>query len=390
MAASRLFAVSAALVGAIGVTAGAAYAQFPTPDVPPATGLPIRQTFLTSSDGWMAMGDGAKVSPVENPLKVNSAAGALQMDYKIDKTTISAFLLQVAPGALTNAKSFHFMMRSDYAETVLVGMDEVGGGHYLATVSLPKDKWQAVELTPADFVLSDGPNDPKDPDNKLDLDKVEHIGIIDAGTFFSKIGDTNPGLMDLLGVRTGPHTCYLADFQISSLPLNGASGAPVPSTVLDTFAHPQVDWMLVGGVQAKNITGAPFVGRGMTATYSQAPQKLNGLTHRIPTGQLAGATKLGFSVASTHAATLMIQVEEKGGGKYNTKVYVPAGETRLTDISVSFADFKAADDSKDSNGMLDLDQVNNLIIIDLTGALGDLKQATDNTLYIGNLHIYRP
>jgi hypothetical protein len=51
--------------------------------------------------------------------------------------------------------------------------------------------WQQVELTPADFALGDGPNDPADPDDKLELDQVEGIAIFDFAHFLGSVPE-NP------------------------------------------------------------------------------------------------------------------------------------------------------------------------------------------------------
>jgi hypothetical protein len=51
--------------------------------------------------------------------------------------------------------------------------------------------WQQAKLTPADFALGDGPNDPTDPDDKLDLDQVEGIATFDFAHFLGSLPE-NP------------------------------------------------------------------------------------------------------------------------------------------------------------------------------------------------------
>src|SRR5262249_32770382 len=108
--------------------------------------------------------------------------------------------------------------------------------------------------------------------------------------------------------------------------------------------------------------------------------KIVGLVRSIKRGSLDGMKTISVSVVSANACKLMIQVEEAGGGKYNTLVDVPGG-SQLKVISIPFAELGAAEDSKDTNGKLDLDQVNQLVIADIYGIAG--MGEGDNTLWIG-------
>ncbi|WP_410969811.1 hypothetical protein, partial [Salmonella sp. SAL4450] len=74
---------------------------------------------------------------------------------------------------------------------------------YVAMFTLPAGKWQQVELAPADFVLSEDGNDPPDPDNKLDLERVEAFGIVDVGQMLAQAD--NPEIEKLLNIKRGPH-----------------------------------------------------------------------------------------------------------------------------------------------------------------------------------------
>jgi hypothetical protein len=371
------------LMAAVGVAA-VSHAQVPAGSAGPPIGLPIRQTFHVSDEGWVAMGDGAKISVATDLVKLNSVNGALKLDYSIGPGKMGLFALPVADGALTGAQSFHFAVRSDYSTNMILGMQENGGGRYMATFFVPANKWQIVELSPSDFALADGPADPKDPDGKLDLDLVQGLGVADAGALWAQANNTT--LNDIFGVKTGEHSAYVADFQVGKTPL---AAATAPTDVLDTFSHPQVDWLMLGGAQGKHISGAPLAGRGIQVTYPQAPGKLAGFLRPLSAGRLTGATKLSLSLASVKATTLLLQVEEKGGGKYNTTVFVPAGAAGASTITVSFADFKAADDSKDTNGKLDLDEVNRLMIVDVSGIKGDVTAESENTLSLGDLRVVR-
>jgi hypothetical protein len=97
---------------------------------------------------------------------------------------------------------------------------------------------------------------------------------------------------------------------------------------------------------------------------------------------LSGATKIAFDVASVRPAELIVQLEEVGGGKYNAQVSVEGGSTSKT-RTLAFTEMKPADDSKDTNSKLDLDQVKQILILDMSGMINQVDQ--ENTLWLGNL-----
>jgi hypothetical protein len=101
----------------------------------------------------------------------------------------------------------------------------------------------------------------------------------------------------------------------------------------------------------------------------------------IPQGSLAGTTKLLLRAASEKPTTLFVQVEEAGGGKYNGFVSLD-GSKKPTDVTLSFSDLQPADDSKDTNGKLDLAEVKQLVLADggfLAGGTGR------NTIWLANI-----
>lgn len=226
--------------------------------------------------------------------------------------------------------------------------------------------------------MSDEPGDPKDPDNKLDLDQVQAVALGDVNQIFVQ----NPQMARLLHVQEAPHRFYLDDFLISPNPLPEPDTAPEGTIDLDAFAHPQLSWIALGGVQISSVKDKILDGPTLQADYRQAPQQIAALIKGVRRGLLTGKKHLTFDVASTKAATLIVQLEENGGGKYNTVIEVPAN-SQLQNINIDFANLKPADDSKDANNRLDLDQVKQVLVIDVSGILNQTD--TNNTLWINKL-----
>lgn len=356
------------------LTLGRTLAQTPAPPSPI-----LHNTFEDDTNGWQAMGASAKLTRTQDTANVKEGKSALQFDYTIAKDEINLLFLPTPNGALAKMKSLKFWVKTSHAVPLVVALQEKDGGRYLATFTTPVDQWQRVELNPADFTLSIGPNEPKDPDNRLDLDQVEGIGLVDMGQF---VFAGSEEVAKLFNVQTGAHRLYLDDFVVSAEELPDATETVKDEFLLDKFTRPQLGWIVVGEAFANVAKGKPMEGSSLQADYRQAPGKLIGLVRPVATGKLAGKGQLIFTAASTKSAHLIVQVEEYGGGKYNTTITVP-GNTERKEFRLAFVDFKAADDSKDSNNKLDLDQVHQILIIDASGLLDRADQ--DNTLWINGI-----
>ncbi|HEV2473506.1 MAG TPA: hypothetical protein VGS41_12610, partial [Chthonomonadales bacterium] len=146
--------------------------------------------------------------------------------------------------------------------------------------------------------------------------------------------------------------------------------------------RPQVCWLGLGGMSLTKANGKPLDGPGLQAVYDQSPGTIAGVVHPVGHGQMAGAGRLLLDVAASKGAKLVVQVEERDGGKYNTFVDLP-GDSTVKHLDLAFADFKPAPDSNDSNGTLDMDQVKQVLVLDATGLTGAVDQ--ENTLWVGNV-----
>lgn len=339
----------------------------------------VQHTFEQGKEGWVVFGASAKVSVTSDENRAKQGKSALRFDYKVAKGDFNALILPITDDSLGKAQSFRFWVQTDRATPLAMMLQERGGGRFYAVFSVPQDTWQQVILTPSDFGLADGPGDPKDPNNKLDLDQIEGVGLTDLGQLFIQAGEAEAA--NLFRVTPGSRTLYLDNLVVS----DEAPGSPTGIAgiqPIDSFARPQVSWLAMGGVTLKSSLGKPLDGRGMQADYRTATNKLAGFARGVAPGLLRGTARLVFDVASTRATKLIVQVEEKGGGKYNTIVEVPADKT-LKKVDVAFDLFTPSDDSKDANNKLDIAQIKQIVIIDASSFLDGTEQV--NTLWMGNL-----
>jgi len=312
----------------------------------------LNHTFEQNDGGWQGVsmaGGKVSVNLTHDANGVKSGKGALKFDYELKKGDFSLLLLPTPDMVLGKAKSIKFWIKADHSTPIGIALQEKDGGRYSTVFTVQKDTWQQVEVSPSDFALDTSKDAPKDPDGKLDMDAVENAGLIDMAQIFIQGDDA---FATVLGISAGPRTFYLDDFTVNTTALVSSATLKNGEGLLDTFARPQVSWIAFGEVQLSHATGKPLEGIGLQAKYHQAPAKV------------------------------IVQLEERGGGKYNTIVELP-GNSGRADLALNLADFKASQDSKDDNNRLDLDQVTQIIFIDGTGLLDNTD--ADNTLWVNGI-----
>ena len=366
-----------ALAGALlAVTAmGAAHAQAPATT---AAAPLVQSTFEADAGGWTPLGATAKAAVTHDAASVHSGTGALKFDYPVEKGQMNALLLPTPDGKLAGAQSFSLWVKADHASPLILMLSEKGGGHYSALFTAPAGQWQQVTLAPSDFVLGEGKDDPKDSDNKLDLDQVEAVGVFDFSQIFVQ---ADSAIATALGIQTGPRSLLLDDFSVGAAPVVPAVKAD-PSQI-ESFAAPQLSWAGLGAVTLSRDTKV-LNGPSLQAVYKPTAGKVVGVLKPLRPGILAGKTTLAFSLASARPTTLLVHLEERGGGKYNYMLEAKGGSA-VQPVSIAVTDFRPGDDSQDADGKLDMDQVNQFSVLDLTGLMGDPAAggAADNTFWIG-------
>jgi len=336
----------------------------------------IRSTFANGEDGWVvaqAQGTGGKVAAVHEPANLKVGAGSLNLTYPIAQGQMAGATLPIAEGVAAKMASLHFWVRSDSNTPLTVSLQEKGGGQYVAMITVPKDKWQEVELSARDFV----PNgDAPDTNGKLDLDKIETVSLFDLSQFLAQA----PPIALLVGLKNGTRSLLLSDFQITTKPLPDAATATDSEYLFDTFTRPQASWT-VFNANGAILEAAPLFSRALRLDYNLPYGEAIAAAKRLKPGVLTGKKTLNLHLASTHACQLLVQLEEKTGGKYNAMLSLPASVNPI-DKTIDIATMTPDEQTKDPNGKLDLDQIQQLTVIDLTA----VTQAPGaNVLWIGKV-----
>ncbi len=348
----------------------------------------LKDEFEEKSDGWMVMGPHAKMSVATDAGKAKSGKGALKFTYTIPGKPLEApkdgglpmdvLLRATSGGELAKMKSLRFWAKGETATPLVVSLTEKDGGRYIAPVWVGKDGWQEIVLAPEDFFLTDDVNDPKDPNNKLDVDKVENVGFVDILSIFAPVlNASGEGGFSDAGLHIGNQTLLIDDFTISTEP------APVVeknAAAIDLFEKDHLRWFALGEVTMSVDKAAPTKTRALRADYKQGDGGYLLLIRTVHNLKASADDHFVIDVAAAKSSRLNVTLEEKNGASYTLTLSVP-GDSEPIQRSLPLSSFILSEGKTDDNGKLDLDKVKSFSITDITGAFGIAKQK--NTLWIG-------
>jgi hypothetical protein len=334
----------------------AAYAQADRPVL-------LHQTFADGTAGWLSMGQGGSMG---------SLAGTLEFAYEIKPKQFALAVLP-APPEIARLTALRFRVKTDHdtALAVLLSEKKPGGGNYTATFWAPAGQWQAIELSPSDFVASDRPTDPVDADSRLDLDQVEGVGIADLAQLFLAQPES-PEFPVWIEGASGRHTLQIADFQI----IGGSSAASRPTLAIDRFDRGFLEWITLGGMRLKLAdSGNPLQLPALEASYERSEGRYSVMVRRLSNLDLSKATGLAFDIASRTEANVVVSLELKNGRRFNQSIFPPAGG-EVFSVRLQFTDFNG-------EGKLDPAQLRSLALTDVSALEGGGGER--NTLWIGRV-----
>jgi hypothetical protein len=262
-----------------------------------------------------------------------------------------------------------------------------------------KNVWQRVDLNLSDFGANDGPNDPADPNGKLDPEQVEALGIVDLAGFFNQLPAEAPMVVER---TTGAHTLWIDDFEILSgdnpkTEKPGSAILPGGSVLIDAFDRGFSPWVTLGGMSVGISPGSdnPIGGPALMASIQPVEGKVVILTRRVNGADYTGCKRILFDIAAEHEGTFVVSIEVRKEGaasaegpRYNFMIYPPEGR-KVFRVNVSLADFDHDENSpEDSAGKLEAARIKTISIGDITSLTGGAAGA-GNKIWIGRVELTR-
>jgi hypothetical protein len=348
-----------------------------------AQGTLAKWTFDEDTTTWQSIDPAAKLQVTKDQPAVRIAGmGVAEYAYEVTAGKLAGVMTE-ANADLSKAKSLRFWLRASTATVLVVTLAEKDGSNYIAAFSSLPDVWQDISLDLSGFALSD---DSQDENNLLDPGQIASLGLVDVSSFLVDMAAKAPFMIP---PELGPRKLWLDDVSVDTEPVlprwetvevNG-----LQAVRLESFESMPLQWMMISGGAAKIAYDDQMHTHGnlsLRLTYDLPAGKLVGMLTGPATAPIAKALRLRLSVRSEAATTLMVGLKEKDGSQYNYPLPVTAGqEMHVADLPLT--EFKLGDDSTDENGKLDLGQVSELQIMDMSGILG--QPVGHNTLWLDDI-----
>ena len=308
--------------------------------------------------------------------------GVLELSFTPDTATICAIVC-ATPAGLTDAKSLQFFARTTDQTVIMVALVEADGSSYNTGFTSLADRWQEVSLDLGEFNLGD---DSADENGQLDPGQVNAIMVADAVTMFALLAEKIPFI---IAPDMSPRMLWIDDFSIDdqgvdlrwkAFEADGEKGIQV-----DSFESAPLQWMVLAGKGIEAAYDDELKAEGefsMRVAYDLPPNKAFAMLTSLAGIPLAGVTGLRMSLLSETETTLLLEIEEFDESKYQAMVPLTAGDD-FDIVELALAEFTLGDDSQDENGQLDVTQVKQILIGDIS-ALAQAPVAL-NTLWLDDI-----
>jgi hypothetical protein len=282
--------------------------------------------FETPQHGWLVLpGAGGKVELTENPNDVKSGKRALRYTYTAAAGKLNA-IIYLEPELW--AQGFRFWVKADRPALFALSLQEQGGERWVAPFWVSGNEWQRVTIALADFTLAE---DTKPVNNKLDMDTVEGLGLIDVSALFA----TTPEAAILFGDQTGTHMLWLDDFEfLSDAPARRAA----PNT-LDDFQRDYLVWMATAYTSLTREAG------GMRVEYDMPFPYIFGALRGVAPNALRDTKGVEVVIQVKTPTTLAVFVEEQDGERWSA-TFEAGGESKPEAKRLLWSQFTITDDTK--------------------------------------------
>jgi hypothetical protein len=341
-------------------------------------------SFNEDAGSWQSMDPTGHVlvTTDANVIRSEEAGGVLEHAYTPAIGVISAMLSPIETG-LTGGQSLRYWIKTtDYA-MVATALAENDGSRYVATFASLPDQWQEVALGFSEFELS---GDTEDENGKLDPEQVQVVMLGDLTSFLAQAAQAIPFIVppDL-----GPRMMWLDEFSVNSEPVEPrweqTDIAGIRAVRLDGFESWPLHWFILAGKGVEVAYDGERKSQGelsLRLRYDLPAGKAFGALTPLYGVPLHGMRNLSLAVMSEMPTLLFVELKEADESKYQTAIPIKALNDFET-LQISLEELPLGNDSSDENGRLDMDQVKELTIADVS-AMGE-QPVTVNTLWIDDV-----
>ncbi|MGQ9732633.1 MAG: hypothetical protein ACUVX8_15350 [Candidatus Zipacnadales bacterium] len=308
--------------------------------------------------------------------------GVLEYAYTPAAEVFSAVLTPIRRGFMDGANIRFWLKTSEYAVCLCAANEEDGSNYHAAFISLP-NRWQEIAIDFSEFILGD---DSQDENGRLDPTQIRGLGLVDMSAFLAQVALQQPFI---IAPELGPRFLWVDDFQVST--------EPVPSRWevteidgkrairLDSFERAPLQWMVIAGRGVQVEYDSDFTTHGnfsLRLQYDLPPGKLIGVLTSLQGVNLTGMKVLKLWLLSEVDTTLIVALKETDESNYHMMVELPTRD-ELAPFTLELAEFELSDDSVDENHRLDVEQIKELTIGDISALTTNIARV--NTLWIDDV-----
>jgi hypothetical protein len=335
-------------------------------------------------------GNGLKIATEAGNVK--EGKGALEYHYQLVGNGPTALMSSLSL-RLKNPRSVSAWIKTSEPSMIAWTFSERDGSSYMAPVFTSGGEWQFVKLGLGDFSLDEHS---KDENGQLDGGQISSVGFIDAAAMFGGLG-AEPGATRTLWIDELAASDEEPAARQTTMDVEGGKlvriddfeqGAPAwVGFTLSGFAGGKPTVTMDKGTTIGVADKDAAAGKGALQVSYFAPEaSLFALLRFWGKLPLTGVTQLRFSLKSKFDAKLMVSVEERDGSGYNLQLDATGGE-KWQQHQLPLAGFTLGDDKVDENGKLDSDQLKQVSLIDMSGAVGEPGQ---NVLWLDEVAFFVP
>lgn len=326
----------------------------------------------------------ARLQSTDQADLVKSGKHAMEYHYKISPNAFPLLMHQIAGRKLAEAAGVRLWVKTTEPTVLVMSLGERGGARYSAQFYCAKDRYQQVALDLADFQLDD---DAKDTDGKLDLAEVNSITLADAAAFLAA---------HFKGIAQGDRTIYLDGLEV--LPkAEGGSNTQGGVAWQDDFHGGAIRWLPLrlnlNPFTVELMTNATLDiieskdraagARALQFSYFVSANSVAGLMRPLAPLKADSAKSFRIALRSDADTTLIINLKERDESEYHYQLAISKADG-WKELALPLTDFKLGDDKKDENGRLDLDQLKEMALADISMGVGNPGK---NTLWIESLSL---